>query len=86
MVRRAGERARTQIILPSLPAFLALARYPPRCSNHPFSLAQVGMSGMLNQFGLVKFLSDSVAASLAAMHLSWPYVVRSRERRARQDA
>lgn len=34
------------------------------------------MSGMLNQFGLVKFLSDSVAASLAAMHLSWPVVVR----------
>lgn len=40
------------------------------------------MSGMLNQFGLVKFLSDTVAASLASMHLSWPAVVSSAERSA----
>ena len=34
----------------------------------------VGMSGQLNALGLVKFVSDAVAASLTALHLSWPLV------------
>jgi DASS family divalent anion:Na+ symporter len=29
----------------------------------------VGMSGMLNQLGIVKFFADTVAAALAAAHL-----------------
>ena len=34
----------------------------------------VGMSGQLNALGLVRFVSDAVASSLTAMHLSWPLV------------
>jgi DASS family divalent anion:Na+ symporter len=34
----------------------------------------VGMSGQLNALGLVRFVSDAVAASLTAAHLSWPFV------------
>jgi len=34
----------------------------------------VGMSGQLSALGLVKVLSDAVAAALAAAHLGWPAV------------
>lgn len=36
----------------------------------------VGMSGMLNQLGIVKFFADSVASTLLAWHLG-PWQVRS---------
>lgn len=38
---------------------------------HPVYL-QVGMSGQLNSLGLVKYMSDSVAQTLASANLSWP--------------